>query len=69
MPSASKQRGKENKFLKWRSLKKEVMLYYARGQEQQAWLKLRKLMLLTNRNLDRIQKDKKEIDVKDQYRK
>lgn len=66
--SAAERRGGRNKYLKWRSMKKEMMLYYAKGKERQAWLKLRKMMLLANRSFHEIQEDKKKVDVKDEYR-
>jgi len=65
--SAAEERG-NNKFLKWRSKKKEFMLYYARGQNERAWSELRKLMLYTNRNFQQIQQDKMAIDTRDEFR-
>jgi len=44
------------------------MLAYAKGQEDRAWDILRDLMLLANRNLDQIERDKQMIDLKDEYR-
>lgn len=49
-------------------MKKDFMLYYAKGQERQAWLKLRKMMLLANRSFEQIQEDKKQVDLNDEYR-
>lgn len=68
MPSAAKQRGRTNRFLKWRAKKKDFMLYYARGNDERAWKELRELMLLTNRQLHEIEEDKRTIDVRDEYR-
>lgn len=65
--SAADERG-NNKFLKWRAKKKDFMLAYAKGQEDRAWDILRDLMLLANRNLDQIERDKQMIDLKDEYR-
>lgn len=66
MPSAA-ERG-NNQFLKWRSRKKEMMIDYARGNSQQAWRKLRELMLFTNRNLNQILEDKRTIEMRDEFR-
>ena len=66
--SAAEERGGNNKFLKWRSKKKEFMLHYARGNTERAWDELRKLMLYTNRNFQQIQEDQRAIESKDAFR-
>jgi len=66
--SAAEERGGRNKFLKWRSKKKDFMLAYAKGDSEQAWKRLRELMLLTNRQFQEIKEDKRKVDLDDVYR-
>jgi hypothetical protein len=66
--SAAEERGGRNKFFKWRAMKKDLMLAYAKGNEKRAWEQLRKMMLLTNRQFQEIKEDKLQIDINDEFR-
>lgn len=66
--SAAEERGGRNEFLRWRSKKKDFMLAYAKGDTERSWTLLRELMLLTNRQFQKIQEDKRKVDLDDVYR-
>ena len=63
--SAAEERTGDNKFLKWRSKKKDFLVAYASNNERRAWKALRSLMLFTNRNLKQIKQDRRKVDEND----
>jgi len=66
--SAAEERAGQNSFLQWRSGKKQFMLSYAEGREARAKSQLKELMLLVNCNFEKMQRDRKHIEMRDLHR-
>lgn len=55
-----------NKYLQWRSMKKDFLI--EKQKDGNDWEQLRTLLLYTWKHKDQIQEDKKVIDSRDLYR-
>lgn len=55
MPISTEQRVESDKYLEWRGLKKELVVQFAQDNDRRCIQKLRKMMLIANRNLYDVQ--------------
>ena len=58
----------DNKYLEWRSQKKDLLIKWSSNNEPAAWSELHDFVLFTYNNLDDIKEDKKVIDRREPYR-
>lgn len=57
-----------DKYLRWRSTKKKLLIQYQAGNEEYAWELLKEMMLMVNRNFDEVMEGKRANEIRNNYR-